>query len=85
MGVLAGGLDGFVLRPGELTGQRVLQVLNLLVIDRTELFIRAACELFLANNGALDCVAVALNRTLQSPSPEIEEPLPHLFGSLAGS
>ncbi|WP_160328261.1 hypothetical protein, partial [Pseudomonas aeruginosa] len=48
----------------ELTGQRVLQVLNLLVIDRTELFIRAACELFLANNGALDCVAVALNRHL---------------------
>ncbi|WP_236081695.1 hypothetical protein, partial [Pseudomonas aeruginosa] len=41
-----------------------LQVLNLLVIDRTELFIRAACELFLANNGALDCVAVALNRHL---------------------
>ncbi|HHG6052506.1 TPA: hypothetical protein ACPWQ2_006482, partial [Pseudomonas aeruginosa] len=39
-------------------------VLNLLVIDRTELFIRAACELFLANNGALDCVAVALNRHL---------------------
>ncbi|MEN1656541.1 hypothetical protein, partial [Pseudomonas aeruginosa] len=28
------------------------------------LFIRAACKLFLANNGALDCVAVALNRHL---------------------
>ncbi|WP_165371386.1 hypothetical protein [Pseudomonas aeruginosa] len=64
MGVLAGGLDGFVLRPGELAGQRVFQVLNLLLIDRAELFIRAACELFLANDGALDCVAVALDRNL---------------------
>ena len=64
MGVLTGGLDRLVLRPGKLAGQRVLQVLNLFVIDRAELFIRAAGELFLANDGALDCVAVALNRNL---------------------
>ncbi|WP_185831619.1 hypothetical protein, partial [Pseudomonas aeruginosa] len=38
--------------------------MNLLVIDRTKLFVRAAGGLFLANDGALDRVAAALNRHL---------------------
>ncbi|WP_419197887.1 hypothetical protein [Pseudomonas aeruginosa] len=83
VGVLAGSLDGFVLRPGELAGQRVFQVLNLLVIDRAKLFVRAAGGLFLANDGALDRVAVALNRHLAVTVAGDRGAAATLFGSLA--